>query len=64
MYHAVVVDDEFYVCSLICNLLKQTNLDMVVDQSFYDGEECFLYIKKKKPDIVITDIQIGDMSWT
>ena len=62
MYHAVVVDDEFYVCSLICNLLKQTNLDMVVDQSFYDGEECFLYIKEKKPDIVITDIQIGDMS--
>lgn len=62
MYHAVVVDDEFYVCSLICNLLKQTKLDIVIDQSFYDGEECFLYIKEKKPDIVITDIQIGDMS--
>lgn len=62
MYKVIIVDDEVHICSLIKNLLKIENIPVVIDQCFYEGEESLKYILENKPDIVITDIQMGDMS--
>lgn len=62
MYKVIIIDDEVHICSLIKNLLEIENIPVMVDRCFYEGEESLKYILEKQPDIVITDIQIGDMT--
>lgn len=58
----VIVDDELHICSLVKGLIDQMELPVWIEKSFSEGEACLAYILEHKPDIVISDIQIGDIS--
>ena len=54
----LILDDEPAICSLIHSLIQWDELQLEFCGEAYDGETAFREICQKKPDIVITDIQM------
>lgn len=58
MLKVVIADDEKMICSLIQQLLDWEELGAEIVGIAYTGIEAFEIIKKKKPDIIISDIRM------
>jgi CheY-like chemotaxis protein len=58
MNHILVIDDDPSVLSLFDQFLESTGYSVALAP---DGREGFRSIRKKKPDLIITDIMMPDM---
>jgi Response regulator containing CheY-like receiver domain and AraC-type DNA-binding domain len=58
MIRVIVVDDEYKVCQLICQLIQWEELDMELIGTASNGTEALQMIEVEKPDLVITDIRM------
>ena len=57
------VDDEYYICKNICSRIKKLNIESVTEvRACYSGEEAIEICKHYKPQIVITDMKMEEMS--
>ena len=54
----MILDDEPAICSLICDLVEWERLGLELCGIVYDGLDAIREIRTKRPDIVITDIQM------
>jgi len=57
---AVIVDDSDFARSVIKKMLLQESIDVIGEAN--GGEQALLLIKEKKPNVVITDIVMPEMS--
>lgn len=55
----MTVDDEFYMTKLVEGILKREGFEVVVAHS---GKECLEKLKTEKPDLVILDMMMPEMS--
>jgi len=62
MYSIIIVDDEPLIAKGIERSCRWENFGARVDLVSYDPEEAFEYIVANKPDIVFTDINMGEFS--
>lgn len=60
-FSLMILDDEPAICSLIASLIQWETLEIDFAGEAYDGIEALTKIKEKRPDIVITDIQMPGM---
>lgn len=62
MYNILLVDDEPLICRGLSQLLASSGLN--IDQLFiaHSGYEAMDYIRMEEVDLLITDIQMGEMS--
>lgn len=58
IFHLMIVDDEPTIRKGLSSFIKWEALDCVVDSTASDGAEAIGLIRKKQPDIVITDIRM------
>ena len=58
MIKVLIVDDEFRVCQLICNLIDWGSLDMQIIGVAHNGIEARELARETVPDLVITDIRM------
>lgn len=58
MIKVLIVDDEFRVCQLICNLIDWGSLDMQIIGVAHNGIEARELARETVPDLVITDISL------
>lgn len=58
MIKVLIVDDEFRVCQLICNLIDWESLDMQIIGVAHNGIEARELARETVPDLVITDIRM------
>ena len=58
----MIVDDEQWIARLVEALIRWDELEMSLQGTFYDGMEAFQHIISEKPDIVITDIRMPELS--
>lgn len=62
MLKAVIIDDEKKVCTLVKLLGHWQELNIELAGEAYSGQTGFELIKEARPDIVITDIKMPDMT--
>ena len=55
---AVIIDDEKHCREVLATLLQKYCTDVVVTDSFADGEEALSQIEKASPDILFLDIEM------
>ena len=58
MIRAIVADDEYKVCQLICQLINWEELGMRLVGTASNGIEALQMIEAEKPDLVLTDIRM------
>lgn len=58
MIRTMIVDDEVWVCKLICNIIKWEDFGYTVVKQAYNGNDALQAIKDLKPDLVFTDIRM------
>ena len=58
MIKVLIVDDEFRVSQLICNLIDWESLDMQIIGVAHNGIEARELARETVPDLVITDIRM------
>ncbi|GIO69754.1 response regulator transcription factor [Paenibacillus cookii] len=62
MYNILVVDDEPLICKGLAGLLNASGLGIGKIMTAASGEEALDYIRMEDIDLLITDIQMGEMS--
>ncbi|MDR9857170.1 response regulator [Paenibacillus sp. VCA1] len=62
MYNILVVDDEPLICKGLAGLLNASGLGIGKIMTAESGEEALDYIRMEEIDLLITDIQMGEMS--
>ncbi|MWV45560.1 response regulator [Paenibacillus sp. HJL G12] len=62
MYNILVVDDEPLICKGLAGLLNTSGLGIGQIITATSGEEALDYIRMENIDLLITDIQMGEMS--
>lgn len=62
MYKLIVVDDEKAIRKGICNYIDWGGLGFEVTASFEDGKETIEYIESHDVDVVLTDIEMAQVS--
>lgn len=62
MYNILVVDDEPLICKGLAGLLNASGLGIGKIMTAGSGEEALDYIRMEDIDLLITDIQMGEMS--
>lgn len=62
MKKIIVVDDEPIIANGISSLVKQLNLPLSLEATLYGGEEAIAFCREHAIDIVITDINMPEIS--
>jgi len=62
MYNILIVDDEPLICKGLSNLLSTSGLSISNITIAYNGYEALDYIRMEDVDLLITDIQMGNMN--
>ncbi|HEY4391300.1 MAG TPA: response regulator [Paenibacillus sp.] len=62
MYKILVVDDEPLICKGLAGLLNSSGIDVGTVFTAYSGLEALDYIRMEEIDLLVTDIQMGEMS--
>jgi two-component system, response regulator YesN len=62
MYNILLVDDEPMICKGLNSLLESSGLDIQTIFIANSGFEALDYLRMEEIDLLITDIQIGDMN--
>ncbi len=62
MLKVLICDDESSICKLMNHLIDWDSLGLENCGFAYDGQEAYNAVKEKKPDIVITDIDMPVMT--
>lgn len=62
MYNILVVDDEPMICKGLAGLLEESGLGLGTIYTAYSGHEALDYIRMEDIDLLVTDIQMGEMS--
>ncbi|SFJ49267.1 Two-component response regulator, YesN/AraC family, consists of REC and AraC-type DNA-binding domains [Paenibacillus sp. UNC496MF] len=62
MYNVLVVDDEPLICKGLCSLLASSGLAISQLFTAHNGYEAMDYLRMEDIDLLITDIQMGEMS--
>ncbi|NBD23810.1 response regulator [Paenibacillus glycinis] len=62
MYNILVVDDEPLICKGLCNLLGSSGLAISQLFTAHNGYEAMDYLRMEDIDLLVTDIQMGEMS--
>lgn len=62
MRKVMIVEDESYICELICHLVDWIELDLSLSTVATNGIDALNLAIQDHPDIVITDISIPDIS--
>lgn len=63
MYSCIIIDDEKSFVNGLTNYIRsKPELGFDVIETFFSGEDAMNYIKTNLVDLVITDIQMGDIS--
>ena len=62
MYKILVVDDEPLICKGLAGLLNGSGIDIGAVYTAYSGHEALDYIRMEEIDLLVTDIQMGEMS--
>ncbi|MGW8822002.1 response regulator transcription factor [Paenibacillus lautus] len=62
MYNILVVDDEPLICKGLAGLLTSSGLAIDVITTAYSGLEALDYIRMGDIDLLVTDIQMGEMN--
>lgn len=58
MINTIIVDDEVWVCKLICNIVDWESFGYKITNQIYSGSEALEVITREKPDLVFTDIRM------
>lgn len=58
MLHAMIVDDEHMICTLIEHLVDWESYDVEIIGIAHDGQTALELARQQTPDIIITDIRI------
>lgn len=61
-YSLVIADDDSAIRNGICNFIDWDSMGFSVDADFEDGAELIEYIKKRPVDVILTDIQMSEVS--
>ena len=62
MYSLVIAEDEFATRQGLVNMVRWNELGFQVDGEFADGQEVLDYLQSNVPDVILTDIDMGDVS--
>lgn len=62
MYTLVIADDEKNICDGIAITLTSACPEIEIRSVFYDSEDLLHYLQNEQPDILVCDIQMGDIS--
>lgn len=62
MIRTLIIDDEYWVCQLICDLIDWNNYGFEIIGQAYNGDEALEKISDLKPDLVFTDIRMPGRS--
>ena len=62
MYNILVVDDEPLICKGLAGLLTSSGLAIEGIATAYSGQEALDYIRMGDIDLLVTDIQMGEMN--
>lgn len=62
MYNILIVDDEPLICKGLSNLLSTSGLAISQLFTAHNGYEAMDYLRMEEIDLLITDIQMGEMS--
>ena len=62
MIRTIIVDDEYWVCQLICDLIDWNSYGFEIVGQAYNGEEALASISSQKPDLVFTDVRMPGLS--
>lgn len=62
MYNILVVDDEPLICKGLAGLLTSSGLAIDEIATAYSGQEALDYIRMGDIDLLVTDIQMGEMN--
>lgn len=62
MYNVLVVDDEPLICKGLAGLLTSSGLAIDGITTAYSGQEALDYIRMGDIDLLVTDIQMGEMN--
>lgn len=62
MYQLVVVDDEYTIRAGMCNYIDWEAMGFQVAADFEDGKETIEYLKSHKVDVILTDIEMAEIS--
>ena len=62
MYKMIIVDDEEAIREGLSRLIDWSEMGFEVEASFRDGKETIEYLKAQDADVVLTDIQMDDIS--
>lgn len=60
MTRAIIIDDEQHCINRLSKMLKESNHDLLLMDSFQSVEDGVTGIKKLHPDLVFLDVQIND----
>lgn len=62
MYNILVVDDEPLICKGLAGLLTSSGLGIGQITTAYSGHEALDYVRMEDVDLIVTDIQMGEMN--
>lgn len=62
MYQLVIVDDEYTIRAGMCNYIDWEAMGFSVAADFEDGKETIEYLKEHPVDVVLTDIEMAEVS--
>ncbi|WP_334078236.1 response regulator [Paenibacillus sanfengchensis] len=62
MYNILVVDDEPLICKGLAGLLTSSGLGIGQIMTAYNGYEALDYVRMEDIDLIVTDIQMGEMN--
>ena len=62
MYRVIIADDEKIIRTGLKNLIDWERLGFEVTELFSDGQEIIEYLDYTMPDVILTDIRMGNVS--
>lgn len=62
MYRLIIVDDEAAIRRGMCNYIPWNDMGFHVVSDFEDGKETIDYISKNKVDVIVTDIEMAEVT--
>lgn len=62
MIQTFIVDDEYWVCQLICELIDWNSYGFEIIGQACNGEEALSFISAKKPNLVFTDVRMPGLN--
>lgn len=58
----LVVDDDEIIVEAICQLIKRSKMDITITGTAYNAKDAILIAERESPDIILTDINMPEMS--